>query len=290
MEEDTLDRSKSQARIRNELRKEDEDVNVKDINPETLVKELQKFWARRKTFGAPCTDGSFCSNFAALIQVEHEILAICRGHELDPFTRTERLIFLFNGLAFLFAVSMAIKTADIHMVYKSLITAILLTPYKALLRFLAECPCFYDTEDGCNECFRKVVESIGGFISFILVLLSAALIFAGILLASTEGIIEWAISIGFSFLITSNMEHWFHIYWNYEKDKAEFTEKWKGHFREGHPPVSFTQVAWMSKKWHSLPTSSVTFPDSGVDYTNVFDHWFGLHHLDTEEENSLTTL
>ena len=285
--------TKSQATIRNELKLEDEEeINVKDICPETLVKELQKFWARGKTYGAPETDGSFLSNWMALIQVEHEVLAIFRGHALDPFTRNERLIFLFNSLAFLFVVAMLLKTVEIRLVYRSLITAILLSPYKMLLRILAECPCFYRGESqDCNECFRESIERIGGLILFLLVLISCAFIAIGLTLASTDGVIEWSISILISFLITSNGELWFHIYWNYEKDKEEFIEKWKRHFRDGYPPVSFTQVAWMTKKWHSLPTSSVLFPDSGVDYTenDNFDNWFGIHHLHTED-NQMTNV
>lgn len=283
-----LEAMKSHASIRNELR-----VSVVDeteIDPETVVRELQKFLIKKKTYGSPGSDGSFLSNLIALIQAEHEFISIFKGHELDPFSRTERLIFLFNSLSFLFMLAMLMNSADMDPVLKSFIIALFLTPYKYILRLLAECPCFYSTDSGCNVCFVDTVERIGGCLSFIFVLTSIIFIIAGALEASIDGIIEWSLSIAFSYLVTNNLELLFHMYWCYTKHKEQFETKWNSHFRDDDPPVSFTQIAELVKQKCHMPTSSKKYPHPGIDYTYKFDKWMGIDHLSTEKGIDMTSV
>ena len=71
-------------------------------NPFQYPIDFETFLTGDAVYGSPGTLGDFWSNLWAYVRQEHPILAMFTTHELDPFSRKERMIYFFNIFSWLF--------------------------------------------------------------------------------------------------------------------------------------------------------------------------------------------
>lgn len=98
---------------------------------------------RKETYGLPGCDGSIWSNIICSGKEEHLLFAILYANVLHPFTRFERVVWLFDALAFqLFLISLFLRDDGSYEGWESIVVSLCVFPYKLLLRAIIECPCF----------------------------------------------------------------------------------------------------------------------------------------------------
>ena len=229
---------------------------VDELNAYTLMRDFEKSMVNNKVFGAPGTNGSFQSNLWAYIQQEHYILGMLFTNPLDPFTRRERQIFFVNTFSFLFMLAAACSEIGDPMV-EAIIIALLIEPYKIILRFIAECPCLYSTSTDAEEpdvngfdvfmCFSKFIEGCGQGLTGIFSIGTLLWIIVGIIVVvslddSVPFVISWCSSQVFSYFGTAMLYILLTVYWSYKNDKTAFYLRY-GKFLGPDDIPSYTTLA-----------------------------------------------
>jgi hypothetical protein len=282
---------------RNKQQQEEMDLEASKhkLTPNYVIFRLRKMLARGRSYGLPQTDGTFLSVFKAEVLQEHSIVGICGAHDLHPFSRNERILYMLNAITavFFFAVvTIGNPTGEAGQI---LMTVTLVVPYKMFARYLLECSCMFtgryneimEVEDGDNDplnnqhsYFNCATQIVGYFTSFVLNLGSIFLLFTSILIVvernESDFIRGWLISQCVSILFTEFFFMAFFTYVNmkcYDHEGA-FRKKWHPYFdARGLPdPISLTTVAELSRKEYIAEHGADIFYTKFAD----FDRWFDL--------------
>lgn len=269
--------------------------------PDYVYHRLIQSLTRGELWGSPGTDGKLLSNVIDNLKADHSILGICFAHPLHPFSRAERLIFMFSALAWLVLLQAAFFRAGSEMdsYLEGFVITLLVWPWKKWVRTLMECACFYDSQFdptyyenlndsdfdaadveeaavACIEWFGSLVTcaNVGASIIF--------LIITGVLLGQAKDgnkfVTEWVYTQCMSLFVTevfvivaftAMAGYQPRILCLGSSEKATFEAKWKeqdDYWTDDNLPISFTQVAALAK-WDFL----IINPDGGQ---KKFDMWF----------------
>eukprot|EP00466_Bigelowiella_natans_P000749 jgi/Bigna1/74435/fgenesh1_pg.29_\ len=147
-----------------------------------FIKEFRKFLANGPYYGYPGTDGTFMSNFWAFLSQEHTLLSLRYANPVHPFSRRERLLFVFNSITWLFFLSALFANIDTHWALSAFFVALLTVPYNMIMRYLMECSCCI-----ANDTMYSVGETFGLLIMMALGCGSLLWIILGIIFAVQAG-------------------------------------------------------------------------------------------------------
>lgn len=274
------------------------------LTPNYVIFRCRKMLARGRSYGLPDTDGTFWSVFKREVMQEHSVVSIWSAHDLHPFSRNERIMYMFNALVWVFF--LAVITAGAGEAAQVLITLSLVVPYKLFARYLLECSCIYtgsynekmEIEDGDNDplnnehsYFQCCAEIAGYFTSFLLNVMSLFLLIGAIVRVVDyhEGqfVRGWVISQCTSILVTEFLFMAFFTYVNMKVFGHEeaFHKKWEPYFKaRGLPdPVSLTDVAELARKEYIEEHSAEIFYTNFTDY----DMWFYLDRVKGAHNNGI---
>ena len=269
--------------------------------PDYVYHRLQQSLTRGELWGSPGTDGTLKANIIDNLKGDHSILGICFAHPMHPFSKTERLIFMFSALTWLLFLQAIFFQSGTEMdsFLEGFIIALLVWPWKKWVRTLMECACFYDSKydptyfDNLNDSdfdaadVKKAalgcLEWLGSLITCGNVVWSILFLVFGILLinASPDGnsfVGEWVYTQCMSLFVTEVATIVFFTFlagyqpklpFLGEAEKAKFERKWieqDAYWTEDNLPVSYTQVAALAK-WDFILVN----PKGGQ---KKFDTWF----------------
>ena len=262
------------------------------------------------TYGLPGTDGTYFSNLLMYSASQHPVTGIYFCNPAAPFSRVERILFLFCTMSLLLMLSGMMEITTWSTWYKSLFIAALTIPFGMILRYIMECPCFHQdkytegnditqikknaTKNACTfnrDCCELYAEKLGEGVSLLMFLLSCGFLAYGMVIAINIGPLfyrGWLQSQFFSYFGTAplNLIANFTYAWYFKKHKAIFEKRWGGHFPADKQPKSFSDVATLTMEKYGQPKGC---------YKN-WKHYFELpdaepwQDLNDSEESYLTTV
>ena len=105
------------------------------LTPKYALHRLQKQLVKSAGYGLPGTDGSWSSNFKSYLFNNHTLLSVCLANPAHPFSRFERLIFVFINLSFIFSLSAIFNHSPSNEdeTVNAIVVAILTYPFKTLV-------------------------------------------------------------------------------------------------------------------------------------------------------------
>ena len=279
---------------------EDERTAPYLLRPDYVLHRLQQSLTRGELWGSPGTDGTIKSNIIDNLKGDHSILGICFAHELHPFSKRERLIFLFSSLCWLLMIQAAFFSGGGGMdpFGEGIIVALLVWPWKKFVRVMMECACFYDTKYdpegmknlndtdfdiqdakkvalGCIECLGSVVTCSNVVWSIIFLIIAIVLITESPNGQSFAG--EWAYSQCMSLFVTETFTIIVFTYLagtnipliSNPCEKEKFVTKWTEqdpYWSAENVPESYSQVGALAK-WNFI-----LIDENGGQ--EKFDKWF----------------
>ena len=261
-----------------------EDTKPYLLRPDYVEHRFDQALVGGEIYGYPGTNGSWFSNFVDFAKGEHSFLGIFFAHPRHPFSKTERFFFMFSAMSMLFMLQAIFYTAreddpDPSTGYvEGFIVCMICVPYKKIMRFIMECPCFYsgkydhtDFESKQDEKFdindaqeiaAGCCEKLGSMITCANFFFAVMLLIIGIVTVSADNdgstfAGEWAYAQAmslfgteiatiavFSFLAVKVEMFGF-------SQKVKFEAKWRHLFPQRKPPVSYTDVACLAK-WNYI--------------------------------------
>ena len=144
--------------------------------------DVRNWLGINKTFGNPGTDGTFWSNLKFSFLNKHPVLGIFFAHPLHPFTRKERCVALFVLVVFSLFIACVLNdpantaTAS-NSALRILINTVLVETLFTVNYTLLAMPACQDRRNKFFFSHRENFEKLGYFIMFLLLCLSAAMLY-----------------------------------------------------------------------------------------------------------------
>mmetsp|Transcript_19085 Transcript_19085/g.31103 ORF Transcript_19085/g.31103 Transcript_19085/m.31103 type:complete len:355 (-) Transcript_19085:23-1087(-) len=220
------------------------------ISAKNCVWELKKMLVGAKFYGLPGTDGSFPSILYARLREEHIFLSTCLSHPLHPFSRRERLLWLWNSQCWLlmwstiFTIIIPTKGDTTMVIVKSICVSVVSFPWDIGTRYALECSCLL----GGGKLWGlslKEAEEYGYSIMVALTVMSLGFLAVALWLSARLGaafLPTWGASQLLMFF-TDFVKHSTLAWFSFESDKEDFENIWLPYFRRAEMPASITEVA-----------------------------------------------
>ena len=250
------------------------------LTPAFAVYRLQKILAQTTKYGLPGTRGDKVECFKQYLMNEHSILGVFMAHPLNPFDQMERRAFLltmwtwgFFTTTFLTYITnwklvrelgepVCVQKPDTKQVKRTLIvlvTMLLITLLKKILRLFLSCSIFHNTEYGRGAKFKrnfKLIEKCGKVEGYIVFILGFILCISAIVVINRCNHYGGSMDIFVPFIIAqlsstfgSELAQMVALfYWYFDADKEEFECVHACQFPAGSPPTDMTQVALRAKE------------------------------------------
>jgi hypothetical protein len=217
---------------------DEEHKKIEILTPDYAIFRLQNMYSRRMTYyGLPGTDGGFWSNFMASLKAEHSVVSICTASRASPFSHLDRFLYLFItwGLYYFFTGVFHDSSNFNATIYISLI----MFPAGIIMRYIMECPCFYNGEYNKNLLRSKACCGSLETIS------CACVAFALIIVGSNMGTINYRVFFYSCFTSAFGTEVvvialFTILYFSTAKNDFEMTHA--AQFPEGQLPISMSDV------------------------------------------------
>ena len=219
-------------------------VPVNEINPEIFINEFQRFLVQQTFYGALGTDGTMESCWKAAILNQNSFISIFTMHELDPFSRTDRIyIFaLSTSSLFFFSALTAANPSDVMEILILIVNVIIMHPLRIIFTTMLVCPCLYSGREISDDFYfaKNIFECCSGCI-IKLVLLTIIILFIvfGMIIGLSQDSEDHLFSIFFvsqvfDHTVVENLWILLTVYWSFEKQKSEFHLKWDKFFEKQH--------------------------------------------------------
>ena len=251
---------------------------------------------------ATLLDGTYWANCKAFLLTEHELLGIFFAHNLDPFCRRKRLLFLLFIMMLLLVLNRS--TSGSSFIAVAIVTSIVLEPIKLLLKLFIECPCVrresYFWKCCCHCCRANEVTASRNLnrankISWVLLCLCNVVSFLLVLLVVVDqelnppdddeaeyypfSVSEWIFSQLLSMFCTSPLFGSILCNLYFESSKRRFLDIFARHFPEDAPPVSFSDVAYLVIR--ATGENFVTEEEKNAFYYNFRVETYATSRLNT---------
>ena len=133
------------ATLQNEKAGPDAVLPVQSVSYDRVYHEfVSRLTGTSWTFGLPGTNGGFFSNLIMYSASQHPVTSIYYCNPAAPFSRVERILFLFCTMSLLLMLSGIMEITSWDQWYKSVFIAALTIPFGMILRYIMECPCFHN--------------------------------------------------------------------------------------------------------------------------------------------------
>jgi hypothetical protein len=237
------------------------------------------------------TDGEFKTIFYTYVKYSHTLLSVFYEHPLHPFSRRERILFLFTVMGWMFFIAAIFATSDTSAEISIIVNALIVIPFKMLVRYLLECPCLYNGGFTNHDFAVKqkrvsivaaaswLVECFGSLVSAGLCCLSIIFWVAGGIIAGSAGesfVYNWIYSQLVSNAGAEVLFAWVHVafalYVPCFLENKHFHNKWSPIFPhvDDKPCLSLSQVAYVVKSIHLQTDGPKMFNDNYPDWDAHF--------------------
>jgi hypothetical protein len=263
------------------------------LDPNYVIHRLIKILTKGQCYGMVGTDGQFQTIFTTYVKYSHTLLSVFYEHPLHPFSKRERVMFLFTVMGWMFMIAAVFAAVGTDTTISIIVNAILVIPFKMFVRYMLECPCLYNGGfSGYNYAENKrrisvteagswIIECFGSIVSASLCCLSILFWVLGGVFASAAGgdsfVLNWIfsqlVSNAGAELLYAAMHVTFALYVPCFNEDKHFHQKWSPIFPkiEECPCVSLSQVAYVVKSIHIARDGPKSFADK---YPNWDEHFY----------------
>ena len=183
---------------------------------DTLEHDIGDHYLSELKYGLEGTDGTMWSNYYVYMKNNHPILSICYTSTLNPYSRFNKALVLWNSLALMFFYS-CLYPKFLSSFKISLLVTLYMLPYMLLLNWLATCKCARQ-----HNCCLTLSHKCGSFLLFMLAFLGILFVGAGIAVLKVQSrpVKKTIINFFLSFLLSQLMPfvlgllNWFLASWS----------------------------------------------------------------------------